>query len=286
MSTQPQYANTPRVGVGLVATGDPSRVAPTNFATVMTAGQLGSRIDRINLEGIGATVASIVRLFLVPGNVGASISSIMFSGTTATVTTATPHGLVTGQTVTLRGNFPRVYDIDNATVTIVNATTFTYALASTPAVNAITIGYFVVIPASPTWTLWQEVSVSAVAPPASASFIGSISGTTLTVTAMTSGTIQVGQTLSGTGVAAGTTITALGTGTGGTGTYTVSTSQTVASEALVTSAATLVFSSNLSSTLQPQLLPLYLPAGWTLRASVNDTQTSSGINVTAFGGDF
>lgn len=58
---------------------------------------------------------------------------------------------------------------------------------------------------------------------------GSITATTLTVTAVTSGTLGVGQTLSGTGVTGGTTITALGTGTGGTGTYTVSVSQTVGS---------------------------------------------------------
>lgn len=64
---------------------------------------------------------------------------------------------------------------------------------------------------------------------AGAVFTGSISTTTLTVSAVTSGTIRVGQTISGTGVTAGTTITALGTGTGGAGTYTVSTSQTAAS---------------------------------------------------------
>jgi len=58
---------------------------------------------------------------------------------------------------------------------------------------------------------------------------GSISTTTLTVTALTSGALAVGQIITGTNVLAGTRITALGTGTGGTGTYTVSQSQTVAS---------------------------------------------------------
>ena len=67
-----------------------------------------------------------------------------------------------------------------------------------------------------------------------ATFTGSISGTTLTVTAVSAGTIQVGQVIAGTGVTAGTTITALGTGTGSTGTYTVSASQTVASTTIST----------------------------------------------------
>jgi len=63
-------------------------------------------------------------------------------------------------------------------------------------------------------------------------FTGSISGTTLTVTAVTSGTIKVGSDVTGTGVFIPTYITALGTGTGGIGTYTVDASQTVASTSL------------------------------------------------------
>jgi hypothetical protein len=57
----------------------------------------------------------------------------------------------------------------------------------------------------------------------------SISGTTLTVGGTITGTYAIGHILSGTGVTANTTITALGTGTGGAGTYTVSASQTVGS---------------------------------------------------------
>jgi hypothetical protein len=61
-------------------------------------------------------------------------------------------------------------------------------------------------------------------------FTGSISGSTLTVTAVQLGQIAVGNTVFGTGVVTSTTITGLGTGTGGVGTYTVSPSQNVASE--------------------------------------------------------
>jgi len=58
---------------------------------------------------------------------------------------------------------------------------------------------------------------------------GDITGTTLDVTSVSSGTLQIGQTLEGANVTNGTIITALGTGSGGTGTYTVSPSQTAAS---------------------------------------------------------
>jgi hypothetical protein len=61
-------------------------------------------------------------------------------------------------------------------------------------------------------------------------FTGSISGTTLTVTAVTSGNIAAGMLLTGTGIPVGLLISAVGTNTnGGVGTYTVSTSTTVAS---------------------------------------------------------
>ena len=62
-----------------------------------------------------------------------------------------------------------------------------------------------------------------------AEFTASIAATTMTVTSVASGTIKVGMGISGSGVTAGTTVTAFVTGSGGTGTYTVSTTQTVSS---------------------------------------------------------
>lgn len=66
----------------------------------------------------------------------------------------------------------------------------------------------------------------------SAVVTASIATTTMTVSAVTTGALVIGQILSGTGVAANTTIIAFETGTGGTGTYTVSASQTVSSTAI------------------------------------------------------
>jgi hypothetical protein len=74
------------------------------------------------------------------------------------------------------------------------------------------------------------------APARNCQFTGSITGTTLIVTAITTGTLPVGDLIVGGTpfvVAAGTYITELsGTGTGGVGTYPVNISQTVASTAL------------------------------------------------------
>jgi hypothetical protein len=57
---------------------------------------------------------------------------------------------------------------------------------------------------------------------ASAVVTGSIASTVLTVTAVSSGALAIGQVISGTGVTAGTYIVSLGTGTGGVGTYNLS----------------------------------------------------------------
>jgi choline dehydrogenase-like flavoprotein len=64
--------------------------------------------------------------------------------------------------------------------------------------------------------------------PPNTAFVGSISGTTLTVTQVIVGTITPGPlNLTGSGVLFGTQITAFGTGTGGVGTYIVNLAQTV-----------------------------------------------------------
>lgn len=70
------------------------------------------------------------------------------------------------------------------------------------------------------------------------SVTGAIATTTLTVSAVATGSapLAVGQRIVGENVAPDTYITALGTGTGGTGTYTVNVSQTAAS-ATITAAA-------------------------------------------------
>jgi len=71
------------------------------------------------------------------------------------------------------------------------------------------------------------------------SFIGAISGTTLTVTSLNNNTpLVVGMVIAGSGVTAGTSITAFGANTvGGLGTYTVSASQTVTSTAMTATPA-------------------------------------------------
>jgi len=103
-------------------------------------------------------------------------------------------------------------------------------------------------------TTWYSQNNNALSTPAMGTQVftrfagtGAISGTTLTISASTSGQLSVGSIITGTGVTAGTTITAFGTGTGTTGTYTVSASQTVASTAITSGTATFTIPTGVSS---------------------------------------
>jgi len=106
--------------------------------------------------------------------------------------------------------------------------------------------------------------VGGVVGPGTSTTTASIAGTTMTVTAVAAGMPSIGQTITGTGVTASTTITGyLAVNPDGTGTYTVSISQTVASTTITgTGGANLVFGGILA---MPKQMALYgTTAGGTL----------------------
>jgi hypothetical protein len=75
------------------------------------------------------------------------ISTITRGGTgnlTATVTTAAPHGLATGNKITVAGASPAQYN-GTFTITRTGASTFTYVMATAPASDATTVGTYTVL---------------------------------------------------------------------------------------------------------------------------------------------
>jgi hypothetical protein len=181
----------------------------SSFITTMV-GQLNTSTGRVGITDNG------VNAYIVDGTNRyawriSSPSSAVFtgsiSGTTLTVTAITNGTIAAGQS--LFG------------VSVTNETVITALGTGTGGIGTYTINLSQTIAS-------RQMNSAAVA----AIVTGSISGTTLTVTAVTSGTLFVGQTIQGTGVTPLTIITALGTGSGGAGTYTVSTSQTVSSTTL------------------------------------------------------
>ena len=137
-----------------------------------------------------------------------------------------------------------------------------------------------------TWTINQSQTISTAIQMNSASVAGvitaSTSGTTLTVTAVSSGTIYPGQTITGTGVANNTIITALGSGTvlsytiatGGTG-YAVNDTVTVLGGVYGNSPATYTVSTISGSGVVTGLTATY-PGQYTYTPTNNVSTSTSG----------
>lgn len=72
-----------------------------------------------------------------------TISSITHVGTSATLTTAAPHGLIDGNKVVISGATPAAYN-GTFVIDVTGANTFKYTMASTPAGNATVMGSYTV----------------------------------------------------------------------------------------------------------------------------------------------
>jgi hypothetical protein len=72
-----------------------------------------------------------------------SISTITHVGAIATVTTGTAHNLKTGNQITVAGAIPADYN-GTYEITVLSPTTFTYEMATTPSINASTVGAYTI----------------------------------------------------------------------------------------------------------------------------------------------
>lgn len=145
--------------------------------------------------------------------------------------------------------------------------------------------YVAPIAALGTWAQVASILIGSANTPA-AVVVGHISGSTLTVTAVTSGTVAVGQALSDPLglIANGTTITALGTGTGGVGTYTVNQPQTVAGATFTgTGSGTNLTASAVTGTINigDVISGTGVPAGTTIASQTSGTTGGAGVYVTS-----
>jgi hypothetical protein len=156
------------------------------------------------------------------------------AGTLATGTITMPAAPADGMTITfsstqiitaltLNGNTGQTVVSGTTKLAANQSATYVYRLSNTTWYPSATIPSNVPVTPAGGSIITSGTSVST----STTSFTGATSGisTTLTASSVT-GTIAVGQVISGTNIVAGTTITALGTGTGGAGTYTISPAST------------------------------------------------------------
>jgi len=197
-------------GAQMIAVVGPYVYSLTSNFTPTMVGQLSSSTGRVGITDNGINVYIVDGVNRYTWRISSPSSAVFtgsISGTTLTVTAVTNGTLAVGQAL---------FGVGVTSETIITALGTGSGGVGTYTVNL-------------SQSVASETMNSTVV---GAVITGSITTTTLTVTAVTSGTLYVGQTIQGAGVTVNTMITALGTGTGGTGTYTVSTSQTVASKTL------------------------------------------------------
>lgn len=197
-------------GEQLVAVSGPYVYVLSSNLTPTIVGFLNTSTGRVGITDNGINVYIVDGAYRYTWRISTPAAAIFrggISGTTLTVTSVSNGTLAVGQEVFGVG--------------VTNETVITALGTGTGGAGTYTINISQTVAS-------ENMSTAA----AGAIVTGSISGTTLTVSAVTSGTLYVGQTIQGTGVTANTMITALVSGTGGAGTYTVSTSQTVGSTTL------------------------------------------------------
>jgi hypothetical protein len=131
--------------------GNPSYASETTAWRITTAGEADFRylfVDEMHAKSfiadleqalaggqiIGKSVAMVSQAFTAPSK-GGSISGITRSGSTATATTAIPHGMSSGYSVTIAGATQTEYN-GTFVVVVTGASTFTYTVSGTPATPA------------------------------------------------------------------------------------------------------------------------------------------------------
>jgi hypothetical protein len=178
-----------------------------SFLTPTMIGQMNSTTGRVTISDNGINAYIVDGTYRYTWRISTVTSAVFTgstSGTTLTVTSVKSGTLAVGQNLFAVG--------------VLQETVITALGTGSGGVGTYTIGRSQTIASSQMYTSSPGAVITA-----------AISGTTLTVASVASGTLFVGQTIQGAGITTQTIITALGTGTGGAGTYTVNNSQTIAS---------------------------------------------------------
>jgi hypothetical protein len=177
--------------------------------TGLLTGSGGVGTYEINLSQTVAsnTLNSVTVAAKVTATIGADLSTVTITGVAGQFAcAASPIPLAIGQSLTISGTYGGTGSISG----YVNPTTY----------------YIIATNTSTTFTLSATLGGAAITTTAGTptGLTYQVAPTTMNVTAVASGSLYVGQTIQGVGIAVDTIITALGTGTGGVGTYTISSS--------------------------------------------------------------
>jgi len=82
MTTQANYASTPRCAMAQVTTANTNRDGTGTIVSVFTAGSSGSRIERVLIQAVGTTTAGMIRLYINDGTNSRLYQEIPIGATT------------------------------------------------------------------------------------------------------------------------------------------------------------------------------------------------------------
>lgn len=136
------------------------------LATLATSAEHGLfTSETVTVSGAIAANYNGTFTITVPDTPAVAISSLVRSGTLATVTTTTPHGLFTNQLVTVSGVTPAGFNGTYA-IAVTGTSTFTYTMAVDPGADATVVGAY-----TAGRNIFQYTMASA--PPGNATVLGS-----------------------------------------------------------------------------------------------------------------
>ena len=220
------------VPVDMCNTGGLAFIATVSTTTLTVSSVIGGGtipVGRTDLfvfgqssSSVWATTSALASYYISAVGTGTGgTGTYTISATSNTIATATVMVLVCYQQHT--SNYPP--GIANSWQNV-----YGISLASAPSLNeeVITAGQFF---SGQSYTIITigNTDYTAIGATATATFTGYISGNTLTVSSLTTGSLGINFYITGAGILSNTYITAFGTGTGGIGTYILNNSQTVAS---------------------------------------------------------
>jgi len=213
LSVTSVQSGTLAVGQQIFGLGVAGETIITAFGT--GAGGIGNYTISTSQTVLSESMSSVAAGAIVTATIGGTLTGVAITGTAGQFScTAAPFTLAIGQSLTISGTFGGTGSITGYT----NPTTY----------------YIIATNGSTTFTLSATSGGTAITTTAGTptGLTYKYAPTTLNVTAVSSGTLYLGQTIQGAGISANTMITALGTGSGGVGTYTVSNSQQISSESM------------------------------------------------------
>ena len=111
MSSTPQYASTPVVGMNVLSVANTARDGSGTVAVILSAGVSGTRIDQIEIQATGTTTAGMVRLFVSDGTNHRLFAEIPVIAVTPSATQPAWSTLVAGNSQGLVNGLPLPFAI-------------------------------------------------------------------------------------------------------------------------------------------------------------------------------